>query len=312
MSGAGRELVVLGTSAQTPTRERNHNGYVLRWDDEAILFDPGEGAQRQLLLAGVSWASITAICITHFHGDHCLGLPGVLARFALDRREKPVDVYFPATGAEYLERLRRVAVFDVWPHLRSHPLPLEATVIERPGFQLQALPLDHSIDTLGWRIEEPDARSVIAERAAALGIEGADLGQLVRHGMLDLPTRRVTLEEVSQPRRGQRFAFVMDTRICDATVELAEAADLVVCESTFLDVHEDRARDYRHLTARQAGWIAAEARARHLVLTHFSPRYEDPAAFASEARDVFADVTAVRDLDRVAVPPRVHEPDLAG
>jgi ribonuclease Z len=306
VSGTGRELVVLGTSAQTPTRERNHNGYVLRWDDEAILFDPGEGAQRQLLLAGVSWASITAICITHFHGDHCLGLPGVLARFALDGREDPVDIYYPKTGAEFVERLRHVAVFDEWPHLRQHPLPLDATVIERDAVRLRALPLNHTVDTLGWRIEEPDSRSVLPERAAAVGIEGADIGRLVRQGALEGPAGRVTLEEVSEPRPGQTFAFVMDTGVCDAAVELAAGADLAVCEATFLDADEARARRWLHLTARQAGWIAAEGRARHLVLTHFSPRYPDIAPLADEARRVFPDVTAVRDFDRVAVPPRLH------
>ena len=92
---SARELVVLGTAGQVPTTKRNHNGYLLRWDGEAMLFDPGEGTQRQLLHAGISSSVITAICITHFHGDHCLGLPGVLARFALDQRERPVDLYFP-------------------------------------------------------------------------------------------------------------------------------------------------------------------------------------------------------------------------
>ena len=104
-----RELVVLGTAAQVPTRERNHNGYLLRWEGAAILFDPGEGTQRQLLRAGVASSSIGAICITHFHGDHCLGLPGVLARYALDQRSEPVDIYYPAGGSPVLDRLRRVA-----------------------------------------------------------------------------------------------------------------------------------------------------------------------------------------------------------
>lgn len=306
MSGPRRELVVLGTSAQTPTRARNHNGYILRWDNETILFDPGEGTQRQLLRAGVSWASITAICITHFHGDHCLGLPGILARFALDRREDPVDIYYPETGTEFVERLRHVAVFDVWPHLRQHPVPLDATVIERDTVRLRALPLHHTVDTLGWRIEEPDSRSVVPERAAAFGIQGADIGRLVRQGVLDRPSGRVTLEEVSEPRPGQTFAFVMDTGVCDAAVDLAAGADLAVCEATFLDTEQARARQYLHLTARQAGWIAAQARPRQVVLTHFSPRYPDIAPLAEEARGVFPDVTAVQDFDRVAVPPRLH------
>jgi ribonuclease Z len=301
---APRELVVLGTSAQVPTRERNQNGYVLRWDDQAILFDPGEGSQRQLLRAGVSTSSISAICITHFHGDHCLGLPGVLARFTLDQLERPTDLYFPASGAEYVERLRHAAVFDPWPHLRPHPVPADGEVIERGTFRLIAAPLDHTIDTLGWRVEEPEKRHILTERLAVHGIAGPDVGRLVRAGALDLPDGRVTLDEVSEPRVGQRFAFVMDTAPCDAALALADHADLIVCESTFLDAEEDLARRYRHLTARQAGWIAAEAGARRLVLTHYSQRYRDTTPFASEAEVVFADVVAARDLSTVVVPVR--------
>ena len=299
-----RELVVLCTSAQVPTRERNQNGYVLRWDEEAILFDPGEGTQRQLLLAGVSTSSISAICITHFHGDHCLGLPGVLARFTLDQLQRPIDLYFPASGVGYLERLRRAAVFDEWPHLRTHAVPAEGAVIERGSFRLIAAPLDHTIDTLGWRVEEPERRHILTERLATLGIERPDVGRLVRAGALDRAAGRVTLDEVSEPRRGQRFAFLMDTAPCDAAIALADGADLVVCESTFLDAEEDLARRYRHLTARQAGWIAAEASARRLVLTHFSQRDRDETSFASEAKAIFADVVAARDLSSAAMPPR--------
>src|SRR5438874_8550637 len=100
-----RELVVLGTASQAPTRHRNHNGYLLRWDDEGWLFDPGEGTQRQLLFAGVAASAITRICLTHFHGDHCLGLPGVIQRIALDGVTESVHAYFPASGRPYWDRL---------------------------------------------------------------------------------------------------------------------------------------------------------------------------------------------------------------
>src|SRR3982750_4590233 len=100
---AARELTLLGTASQAPTRYRNHNGYLLRWDAEGILFDPGEGTQRQLLLAGVASSAITRICLTHFHGDHCLGLPGVLQRLSLDRVTHPVDVWYPAGGQEFYD-----------------------------------------------------------------------------------------------------------------------------------------------------------------------------------------------------------------
>ena len=118
-----RQLVVLGTASQAPTRYRNHNGYLLRWDGRSILVDPGEGTQRQMLLAGCSPWSIRDICITHFHGDHCLGLPGVLQRLSLDGVPHPVNVLFPASGSEYFERLRHASVFH--DRIEVRPLPVE-------------------------------------------------------------------------------------------------------------------------------------------------------------------------------------------
>ena len=117
-----RELVVLGTASQAPTRHRNHNGYLLRWDAEGVLFDPGEGTQRQMLLAGVASSAITRICVTHFHGDHCLGLPGVLQRLSLDRVAHPVDVWYPAAGQEFYDRLRRCALYNDSVDVRAHPV----------------------------------------------------------------------------------------------------------------------------------------------------------------------------------------------
>jgi ribonuclease Z len=301
---ANRELTVLGTASQVPTRTRNHNGYVLRWDDEVFLFDPGEGTQRQLVIAGVRPTSITAICITHLHGDHCLGLPGVLARFALDDRERPVDLYFPASGLEHIERLRHAAVVDVWPHLRLHPLPLEESGVPRANLRLVATPLEHRVDTLGWRIEEPAGRRMLPERLAALGIHGENIGRLVRTGSVELDGRRVLLDEVSTPRPGQRFAFVMDTGPCDAAVRLAEDADLAVCESTFLSPQAEEARRWGHMTAREAAQVASAGRAHRLALTHYSQRYDDETAFADEAGELFPDVVALRDLMTVVIPPR--------
>jgi ribonuclease Z len=307
-TSAPRELLVLGTAAQAPTRERNHNGYLLRWDGHGILFDPGEGTQRQLLRADVSSASITAICVTHFHGDHCLGLPGVLARFALDHRDRPVDLFFPEAGGAHLERLRRVAAFEPWPHVRLHPLPAERSVSALgDGLRLVAQPLDHTVPTLGWRVEERPRRHVIAERAAAHGLAGPDIGRVVAGATIETASGPVRLEDISVERTPQSFAFLMDTAPCDSAVALAERADLVLTESTYLQGELELAAAYHHLTARQAASIANTARARALVLSHFSQRHRDESAFAAEAQAVFPDAVAARDLTVVAVPKRLDQ-----
>jgi ribonuclease Z len=299
-----RELVVLGTASQVPTRTRAHHGAVLRWDDEVVLLDPGEGTQRQLTLAGVAASSITRICVTHLHGDHCLGLPGVLQRMSLDRVERPVHLYFPATGQQYVDRLRGAsAAFDSV-DVHEHPVTSSGVVDAWPRLTLHAGALDHRIETYGWRLQEPDGRRMLPEALAARGVSGPDVGRLQRDGVLESSGRRIRLEEVSEPRPGQAFAFVMDTRDCAAAVELAGAVDLLVAESTYLSTEEDLADQYAHLTAAQAARIAAAARARRLVLTHYSGRHSDEELFAAEARAFFPETYAARDLDRFGVPAR--------
>ncbi|WP_204911322.1 ribonuclease Z [Microlunatus spumicola] len=299
-----RELVVLGTASQVPTRTRSHQAAVLRWDREVVLFDPGEGTQRQLTLAGVAAGSITRICITHLHGDHCLGLPGVLQRIALDGRDRPVDLYFPAEGQPYVDRLRNASAAAGGPEVREHPVSADGVVDTWPGLTLSARALDHRVPTYGWRLQEPDGRRVVRDRLDAVGLGGPDVGRLLRDGEVTVDGRRVGVEEVTEARRGQSFAFVMDTRRCDAAVELCRDVDLAVCESTYLRTEADLAEAYAHLTAADAAGIAAEAGVRRLVLTHYSARHPDEQVFADEARPIFGDVTAVRDLDRVDVPPR--------
>jgi ribonuclease Z len=138
-----RELVVLGTASQAPTRSRNHNGYLLLWDDEGLLFNPGEGTQRQMLFAEVTASRITRICITHFHGDHCLGLPGVLARMSLDRVPHPVEACYPAHNREVFTRLRHVALFRDAVDLRERPAQTAGPVLRAAAFHVKARPLSH-------------------------------------------------------------------------------------------------------------------------------------------------------------------------
>jgi ribonuclease Z len=299
-----RELVVLGTASQVPTRHRNHNGYLLRWDTDGILFDPGEGTQRQFTLAGVSPGTVTRICLTHFHGDHCLGLPGMLMRLALDGGRFPVDVHYPASGHEHLQHLRGASVGQDRVPVQEWPTT-GPTVVDCGSFTLRSVPLRHRVETLGWRIDEPDGRRMLPARLEELGVVGPDVGRLQREGSIAVGGRSIALEDVSEVRHGQSAAVVMDTAWCEGALELADGVDLLVCESTFLDRDADLAERYLHLTARQAGRLAAQAGARRLVLTHFSRRYSDPAEFAAEAGELFAgDLVVAADLDRIAVPLR--------
>lgn len=291
-----RELVILGTASQVPTRTRNHNGYFLRWEREGILFDPGEGTQRQMTLAGVAASRITRICLTHVHGDHCLGLPGVLSRMVLDGVRHPVHLHYPVQGEDVVRALVSLAT----PGLDLRLMPHGGAGYIAP--ELEVEPLRHRVQTFGYRLTEPDGRTFIPALLSAAGISGPDVGRLQREGRLG----RVGLEDVSVPRPGRRFAFVMDTGLCDGALALAEGADLLVAESTFSDDDARLAEQYLHLTAGQAGSLAASGGAGSLVLTHFSSRYEDVGVLAAQARSTAgkSSVIAAEDLDRIAIPSR--------
>jgi ribonuclease Z len=297
-----RELVVLGTASQVPTRHRNHNGYLLRWDGEGILFDPGEGTQRQMLRAGVAAHDLHRICVTHFHGDHSLGLAGVIQRINLDRVPHEVTAHYPRSGQRFFDRLRYATAYRETVPLTEAPVDADGTLASTDSYELEARKLSHPVEAYGYRLVEPDGRRMLPERLAAHGIKGADVGRIQREGALG----GVTLGDVSELRRGQRFAFVMDTRLCDGVYELAQGCDLLVIESTFLDEDVRLAVDHGHLTAGQAGAVARDAGVRHLVLTHFSQRYSEPEEFARQARAAGfeGELTVAHDLLRVPVPKR--------
>ncbi|PRY16855.1 ribonuclease Z [Kineococcus rhizosphaerae] len=303
---SSRELVVLGTAGQAPTRTRNHNGYLLRWDGTSVLFDPGEGIQRQMLHAGVSSPRIERICVTHRHNDHCLGIPGVLNRMAQDAPGRSVTLHGPADAAVHLRNLAIVAQAQVQVEVVGVPeLDELVPVADVAGAHLSARALDHRVPAIGYRLAEPPGTTFSAAALAAAGISGPDVGRLQREGEL----RGVRLADVSTTRPGQVFAFVMDTRVCPAIGEVVADADLAVLECTYAHRDVDLARTRGHLTARQAGEIAARAGVRTLLLTHFSRRY-DTAELGREARDAVAAlggstlVHVAQDLDVVPLPTR--------
>jgi ribonuclease Z len=301
---SAREVVILGTSSQVPTRTRNHNAAFLRWDELGVLFDPGEGTQRQMTLAGLAASQITHIAITHFHGDHCLGLPSVIQRLSLDRVAHAVEIVYPASGQAYLERLRRASIYDDQARLVLRPVAAAGEVLRAGTLRLMAAPLDHGAPCFGYRLEEDAGRRMLPEALERAGVRGPAIRELLARGVIEADGRAVRLEDVSAPRAGQSFAFVMDTRPCPGAEELVRAADLVVCESTYLASEAEEAHANRHMTAAQAAELAARAGARRLVLTHFSQRYGSLEPFAAEAQARHADCVVAKDLTCVAVPKR--------
>jgi ribonuclease Z len=296
---SGRSIITLGTASQVPTRERAHHATLLQFDGHGILFDPGEGTQRQLTLAGVAVSRIHQICITHAHGDHCLGLPGVLQRLALDGVTHAIDLYYPIEADHYIRRLREASAYQDDVEVRLHP-STPGQLDDRGPFALQAAALEHALPTLGYRLETHPARTLDPARAEAAGVRGPDRARLLAAGHLDVDGRTVTVDEVSDPTPPVRIAFVMDTRWCDGAVALAADVDVLVVEATFLASEGDLAAEAGHLTAGQAARLGAEAGVGRVILTHLSQRYPTIDGHLAEARAAAPglDIEVARDLDR--------------
>ncbi len=292
-----RDLTILGTSSQQPTRFRNHGAYLFRWNEEGLLFDPGEGTQRQFIFANVAPPTVNRIFVSHFHGDHCLGLGSFLMRLNLDKVTHPIHVYYPASGKKYFDRLRYGTIYHENIHVIEHPVDKAGVVHDDGNFCIEAEFLDHGVENIGWRITEPDTRKFEKEKLDACGVRGPLVRELGANGEVDVEGKIVKLDDVSWVRKGDSIAVVIDTRVCDEAVKLAKDAMVLLCESTYLEEHRELAHNHHHLTAKQAATIAKEAGAKQLVLTHYSARYVNSKEFEKEAREVFPNSFAADDFD---------------
>lgn len=291
-----RELVILGCSSQQPTRFRNHGAYLLRWNDEGFLFDPGEGTQRQFIYANVAPTCVTRIFISHFHGDHCLGLGSMLMRLNLDKVTHPIHCYYPASGKKYFDRLRHCAIYHEMLQVVEHPVSQAGLVEDDGRFRIEAAFLEHGVENIGWRITESNTRKFDTEKLSAKGIRGPLVRELEEKGVITVEGKQVFLDDVSHIRPGDVFAITLDTLFCQNAIEIARHANLFLCESTYLDEHKDLAMLHKHLTAKQAAKIAHEAGAEKLILTHFSARYQNLKPFELEARTIFPESYTADDL----------------
>lgn len=294
-----KDLIVLGTSSQQPTRHRNHGAYLFRWNEEGLLFDPGEGTQRQFIFADIAPPIVTRIFISHFHGDHSLGVGSMLMRLNLDKVRHPIHCYYPASGKVYFDRLRYGTIYHENITVIEHPVHHPGGVVHDDGlFRIEAKFLEHGVDNVGWRITEPDSIQFSKEKLQQYNLKGPIIKELEQQGWITHNGARVGIEEVATRKRGDSIAIVLDTKPCHAAVELADHARLFLCESTYLSSEQHLANKYKHLTAHDAATIASKAQAKMLILTHFSARYTQTRDFEIEAREVFPQAYAAKDLQR--------------
>ena len=293
---SARDLIILGCSSQLPTRLRNHGAYLLRWNQEGFLFDPGEGTQRQFIFAEVSPTTVTRIFISHFHGDHCLGLGSMLMRLNLDNVAHPIHVYYPASGKVYFDRLRYGTIYYDHIQVIEHPISKAGIVHQDENFTIEAAFLKHGIDNLGWRIQESDSIKFDREKLKAKGVSGPLVTEIEKKKEIIINNEVVRLEDVSFVRQGDVFSVVLDTKPCQSAIHLARNAKILLAESTYLEEHRELAASHQHMTAMQAAEIAKEAGVKQLILTHFSARYQDLELFKKEAATIFPSVEVADDF----------------
>ena len=306
------DIVFLGTSASAPTTNRSPAALLVRRGGDRLLFDCGEGTQRQLMRSTVGLPDLDEIFISHYHADHYLGLPGLLKTFALRQRELPVTVYGPPGLRGLFADLRRIfgrLTYDVAVvELRA------GEALERDGYRILTFPVHHGVSALGYAVVEAPRPGVFdVDAADALGVpSGPERGELQRGESITLDDGRVVTpdEVLGKARAGRRIVMPGDTAPTEAVSVMAEGADVLVHEATFSEEERDRAAETLHSTALQAAELARDARVRLLALTHLSPRYFGPE-LAREAREVFPATVVPRDHDTIEVPfPERGEPQL--
>jgi ribonuclease Z len=295
------DVVFVGTAGSAPTPSRGLPALLVRRGGDRLLFDCGEGTQRQLLRS-VGLIDFEEVFVTHFHADHVLGLPGMLKTFALRGRDRPLTVYGPPGLRELFGVLRPLV----------GRLPFELSLVEleprqelrRDGYRIAAFETQHGVTAYGYALVEDERLGRFDEqRAIELGVRpGPDFGRLHRGHPVGGSAGEVRPEQVVGPSRpGRKVVVAGDTAPAPMTVAAAHGADLLVHEATFGDEEVERARETAHSTARQAAELAREAEVKLLALTHVSQRYAGPD-LRDEARSVFANTIVPRDFDRVEIP----------
>ncbi|MEM4262706.1 MAG: ribonuclease Z [Thermoplasmata archaeon] len=299
--------VFLGTGGTYPCTERNVTSIAVQMGKEVILLDCGEGTQRQLMQSTVSFMAIRWVFISHFHGDHFLGLPGLIQSMNLNDRKRPIDIFGPPGTMKLLSQILTSGYFAPSFQISLHDVePGDAISFE--AFKVIVGEADHTVPALCYSIVENDRPGKFnASKAEQLGVPRGplfrklQLGQSVKIGAKLVHPRDV----VGAPRRGRKIVFSGDTRPCKAIIELSRNADLLIHDATLLSSEGDIARDFGHSTAREAAEVASEAKVRALALIHYSPRYKDASVLEEEAKKVFKSSFAPSDLDEYII--RVNE-----
>lgn len=298
------KIVFLGTAATFPTRERAHTCVALALGAETLLFDCGEGCQRQISIAGLSPMKISKIFLTHWHGDHVLGLAGMLQSFCMNKRGAPLHIFGPKGTKEHLSYMLKAFEIKVGFKIIVNELDIKTSkkIDETDEYEIWAAEMQHTVPCLAY--------SFVQKPKIKLNIDYLEKFGLTRHPILknlqegkDIvwKGKKIKASDATYLKPGQKIVYAVDTLPNNDLVKLAKDATYFICEATFMAELREAAAERGHMTSKQAGRLAKKARAKQLILTHFSQRYRDVQPLLNEARSMFKNTIAARDFLEIKI-----------
>ena len=295
------KLKFLGTGNAIPTKLRNHQAILLSYANENILVDCGEGTQRQFRMANLSPTKITRILITHWHGDHILGLPGLFQTLALSNYQKSLKIYGPKGTKRFIQLIQEL-IFGFHINLEIHEIE-SGTIINEKNFQVQAMPMSHGIPTLAYSFIIKDKIRLNKKKLAKLKLPNSPLLKQLQQGKdIMINNKKIKASQVAYKEKGRKITFILDTAMNINAIKLATNSDILITESSFLSEEKEKAKEYNHLTATDAAQIAKKSKSKKLILTHISQRYEhSPQLIEKEAKKVFKNTKLVKDFDSLKI-----------
>lgn len=296
------EITFLGTSSAVHSQHRNHPSIALKAFGEVILFDCGESTQKQLIFAKISPMKISKIFITHFHGDHILGLPGLLQSMNFRGRKNLLEIYGPEGINKIKESVINLGYCSIDFPIKFHEID-EGKIIETEEYVIKSSKVKHNVLNLAYSLEEKKKPRFLREKAIELGIPiGPAFGKLHNGEEIEINGRIIKPEEVlGKERKGRKITYSGDTRPCEEMIMFSKDSDLLIHEATYICEDEDKAKENGHSTSKDAAIIAKKSNSKKLILTHISTRYTSTDDLLNEAKEIFNNTEIAKDLMVVRV-----------
>jgi len=293
-------ITFLGTGNAVPTKKRNHTSILVSFLNENILIDCGEGTQRQLKLAEISPHKITKLLITHWHGDHTLGIPGLFQTLAMSKYTKILEVYGPVGTKKNIDLIQKI-YHDFKIKIKVNEISNH--IINNSTFTIQSLPMQHNTPTNAYSITLKDKRRIYKNKLKKLKIPNSSLIKDLQLGRdIIFNNKKIKCKNLTYIEKGKKISIVLDTKMNPNIQKISKNSDLLIIESSFANEEKEKAEEYFHLTAKQSAEIAKKSKIKALILTHLSERYEhNPSIIEKEAKKVFKKTKLVNDLDKLII-----------